>query len=134
MKILFSKPASLFASLFIGVLLLCGTISAHHGSRVSYDLSKTVTVTGLITQYVWANPHVYFLLDVKDEQGNIVSWGGETYAPVIMARNGWTRASLKPGDKVTMTVYPSKVGAPRGFLEKIVFPDGKVTDLGNPTE
>ena len=130
MKISRSKPLRLFA----GVLLLCGALLAHHGSRVSYDLEKKVTVTGLITQYVWANPHVYWLMDVKDEQGNVVSWGGETYAPVIMARNGWSRSSLKPGDKVTMTVYPSKAGAPRGFLEKMVFPDGKVTDLGNPTE
>jgi Family of unknown function (DUF6152) len=130
MKIRFSKLGSLSA----GVLLVCGTLWAHHGSRISYDLNKTVTVTGNITQYAWANPHVYFTLDVKDEQGNVVNWGAETYAPVIMARSGWTRTSLKPGDKVTMTVYPSKVGAPRGFLEKIVFPDGVVTDLGNPTE
>jgi hypothetical protein len=129
-KILFSKLSRLSA----GALLLCVTAFGHHGSRISYDLNKTVTVTGNITQYAWANPHVYFTLDVKDEQGNIVNWGAETYAPVIMARSGWTRSSLKPGDKVTVTVYPSKVGAPRGFLEKIVFPDGTVTDLGNPTE
>ena len=130
MRFPFSKPGRFTA----GVLLFCGTIFAHHGSRISYDLNKTVTVTGNITQYAWANPHVYFTLDVKDEQGNVVSWGAETYAPVIMARSGWSRSSLKAGDKVTVTVYPSKVGAPRGFLEKIVFPDGTVTDLGNPTE
>jgi len=107
---------------------------AHHGSRISYDLSKTVTVTGTITRYVWANPHVYFLLDVKDDSGNVVSWGAETYAPVAMAPRGWSSTCLKAGDKVTVTVFPSKVGAPRGFLEKLVFPDGKVTSLGNPTE
>jgi Family of unknown function (DUF6152) len=129
-KFLFSKLGRLTA----GVLLFCGALFAHHGSRISYDLNKTVTVTGNITQYAWANPHVYFTMDVKDDQGNVVSWGAETYAPVIMARSGWSRSSLKLGDKVTVTVYPSKAGAPRGFLEKIVFPDGTVTDLGNPTE
>lgn len=127
-------------TLLTSVALLAGIIGfsapalAHHGSRISYDLSKTVTVTGTITKYVWANPHVYFLLDVKDDSGKVVNWGAETYAPVVMARSGWTSSGLKPGDKVTITVYPSKAGAPRGFLEKIVFPDGKVTDLGNPTE
>jgi len=120
--------------LFALVFVTTRALSAHHGSRISYDLSRKVTVTGDITKYVWANPHVYFLLDVKDDSGDVVSWGAETYAPVIMARSGWTATSLKAGDKVTITVFPSKVNAPRGFLEKMVFPDGKVTDLGNPTE
>jgi hypothetical protein len=127
-------------SLLTALALLAGLagfslpVLAHHGSRISYDLSKTVTVTGTITRYVWANPHVYFLLDVKDDAGSIVSWGAETYAPVAMAPRGWNSSCLKPGDKVTVTVFPSKAGSPRGFLEKLVFPDGKVTDLGNPTE
>jgi hypothetical protein len=121
-------------ALLAGIGGLSTPVFAHHGSRISYDLSKTVTVTGTITRYVWANPHVYFMLDVKDDGGDVVNWGAETYAPVVMARSGWTSTGLKAGDKVTITVYPSKVGAPRGFLEKIVFPDGKVTDLGNPTE
>ena len=119
----------------IGALaMICSPVRAHHGSAVSYDLSKKATVTGKIVQYIWANPHVYFIFDVTDAHGTVVSWSAETYAPVKMAKNGWTSTSLKPGDKVTVTVFRSRLSASRGFLEKVVFPDGKVTDLGNPTE
>ena len=86
-------------TLIAGLVGFSAPVLAHHGSRISYDLSKTVTVTGTITKYVWANPHVYFMLDVKDDSGNIVNWGAETYAPVVMARSGWTSTGLKPGDK-----------------------------------
>jgi hypothetical protein len=117
-----------------GLATICTPIRAHHGSRVSYDVSQKVTVTGTVAQYIWANPHVSFIFDVKEKNGTVVSWSAETYAPVKMARNGWTSTSLKPGDKVTVTVFRSRLSATRGFLEKVIFPDGKVTDLGDPTE
>ena len=53
----------------------------------------------------------------------------ETYSPFVMLEQGWDKHSFKAGDEVTVTVWPSKVGSPRGFLAKIVSPDGKVTDL-----
>ena len=119
----------------VSLLVTAPPLLAHHGSRISYDLKKQVTVTGTVAGYYWINPHVYFLLDVKDDKGKVVQWGAETYAPVIMARDwAWTRNSMKPGDKVTVTIFPSKEGAPRGFIEKVVLPDGKITDFGNPTE
>ena len=59
----------------------------------------------------------------------VKNWGAETYSPVVMIRNGWGRRTLKFGDKVTVTVWPSKVGTPLGFLAKITLPDGHVTDL-----
>ena len=117
-----------------GVALVCTPIPAHHGSRVSYDVSQKVTVTGTVAQYIWANPHVSVIFDVKDAKGNVVGWNAETYAPVKMARSGWTSTSLKPGDKVTITVFRSRLSASRGFIEKVIFPNGKVTDLGDPTE
>ena len=118
----------------IACAMTCAPMRAHHGSRVSYDVSKKVTLTGTIAQYIWGNPHVSLIFDVKDKNGTVVSWSAETYAPVKMARSGWTSTSLKPGDKVTVTVFPSRLSATRGFLEKVIFPDGKVTDLGDPTE
>ena len=117
-----------------GLLIFSVSIFAHHGSRISYDLKKRVTVSGAVTQYVWGNPHVYILFDVKDDKGNIAHWGTETYSPIIMATHGWSRKTFKPGDQITVTHFPSKEGSPRGFLEKIVYPDGTVMNLGNPTE
>jgi hypothetical protein len=121
-------------ALVAGLAMICTPVRAHHGSAISYDLRKKVTVTGTVAQYIWANPHVYFIFDVTDEHGTAVSWSAETYAPVKMARTGWTSTSLKPGDKVTVTIFRSRLSATRGILERLIFPNGKVTDLGNPTE
>ena len=110
-------------------LFVAGQAFAHHGSRVSYDLTKTVTLKGVVKEFVYVNPHVYITFEVKDERGLVTEWAAETDPPIMMgARYSWSRKYLKPGDEVTITVWPSKVGAPRGFLAKLVTSDGRVTD------
>jgi hypothetical protein len=112
--------------LFTAVLMVGSPVLAHHGSGVSYILNKGVTMEGTVTEFRWQNPHVYIMYDVKDAQGNVVTWGAETHSPIVCEdEDGWTKSTLKPGDKITITVYPSKISTPRGLLAKIVF-NGKV--------
>jgi hypothetical protein len=85
-----------------------------------------------VTEYQYQNPHIYILYDVKDETGNVEHWGVETNSPIVQARWGWDKHTLKPGDEIAVTVFPSKVGASRGYLAKLVTPDGKVTTLDRP--
>lgn len=109
-----------------GLLTISSPAFAHHGSAVSYDTAKMVTMEGTVTEFQWRNPHVYILYDVKDAQGNIVTWGAETHSPVVCEdQDGWTKSTLKPGDKITISVFPSKIDTPRGLLAKIVL-NGKV--------
>jgi len=118
--------------LSVGLLVAGASVAlAHHGSRISYDMNKMVTVKGVITEYDWTNPHVYFLFDVKDDSGKVVNWAAETDPPSTMTRYGWNKNYLKVGDQVEVTVWPSKVGAPRGFMAKLVKADGTVTDHTN---
>jgi hypothetical protein len=85
-----------------------------------------VTMEGTVTEFQWRNPHVYILYDVKDDKGNVVNWGAETHSPVVCENDdGWTKNTLKPGDRVTISVFPSNVGSSRGLLAKIVL-NGKV--------
>ena len=114
-----------------GFIAWSAPMFAHHGSRISYDLTQMVTLTGTVTEFQWQNPHVYIKFDVKDKGGKVTNWGAETYSPVVMTRDGWGRKTLKTGDKVTVTLWPSKIGTPMGFLAKLVHPDGHVTDLSN---
>lgn len=107
--------------------------SAHHGSAISYDLSKQVTLTGVVTEWVWKNPHCFVMFDVTDGQGMPANWGAETHPTTFLVRNEvggvpvpLSATSLKPGDKVTITLFPSHVGAPRGLLAKLVDAEGKV--------
>jgi Family of unknown function (DUF6152) len=110
----------------IGLLLVCGSAFAHHGSSASYDLSKVVTVTGTVTQFVWSNPHAQLYFDVKDASGTVVHWGGEMTSPFILDGLGWTPHIVKPGDQITVNLCPSKFGTPVGLLGKVVLPGGKI--------
>jgi Family of unknown function (DUF6152) len=115
--------------LIVSLLAFCAPAFAHHGN-VAYDEVHLITVSGTVTEIVWANPHVQIFLDVKDDKGKVVNWGIESQSPGILHRNGWSRTSLKPGDQVTITLAPSKNGAPVGFsggnAGKVVFADGRV--------
>jgi len=119
------------------ILLMIPVVThAHHGSIVSYDMKKMVTMEGTVTEFQWRNPHVYILYDVKDAQGNVVTWGAETHSPIVCEnQDGWTKSTLKPGDKITIAVYPSKINTPRGLLAKIVF-NGKaiIDDTGRGSQ
>jgi uncharacterized protein DUF6152 len=112
-------------ALLVGLMTVCESGFAHHGTNVSYDMKKHLTMTGTVTEFVWSNPHCQLYFDVKDDKGNVVRWGGEMNSPGVLARAGWSRHELKPGDQITITLSPSKAGTHLGVVSKIVLPDGR---------
>ena len=87
------------------ILALLLALLAHHGSRVSYDLTRTVTLTGIVKEVSYTNPHVYFTFDVKDAQGKVTEWGAETDPPIMLERRyNWSKKYVKVGDRVAATV------------------------------
>lgn len=115
-------------TLFAVALCLLATgrpIFAHHGTGLYYG-KDPVTLKGTITEFQFANPHVQIYFDVKDDKGALVHWACETLSPGKLARNGWNRGILKPGDMITITLYPSRSGAPVGNLVKLVLGNGTV--------
>src|ERR1700740_2638637 len=116
----------MWPALIAASVVICCPLLAHHGTNASYDLTKQVTLAATVTEFVWSNPHCQIYFDVKDEQGNLVHWAGETNSPGVLARDGWNRKIIKPGDQITITVSPSKANTPVGVVRKIVLSDGKV--------
>ncbi len=110
--------------LMTSFLMVQGTLFAHHGNA-AYDDKAPATIKGTVTEFLWVNPHVQIYVDVKNEQGEIVHWACETFSPSKAYRSGWTKDVLKPGDQVTVTVYPAKSHAPVGFVRKVVLANGK---------
>jgi Family of unknown function (DUF6152) len=108
----------------VGLLMVSGLIFAHHGSAM-YDMTKPVSVKGTVTDFEFTNPHSGIHLDVKDGQGNVEKWFIETDSPNNLARSGWNRNSLKPGDQVTIVGNPAKDGSKVLRLQKVVFSDGQ---------
>jgi hypothetical protein len=105
--------AVIISSLLVGLLAVSVPMLAHHGAA-SFDETKTVTVTGTVTEYIWANPHVYVKLDAKDDSGKTEHWVVEAQNPVSMNAIGWRKDTFKPGDVVSVDVNQAKNGSPVG--------------------
>ena len=126
------KAKFILPLLFIAALLMVGVpLSAHHGTGVSYDASKPVTLKGVVTEFRYANPHPQLFFDVTDEKGTVVHWSGEFYPnPAQLVQAGWGRkrseAALTPGTQVTVTVAPARAGGPVGALLKLQNDKGEV--------
>ena len=112
-------------------LALATAAFAHHGTNASYDMDHLITMKGTVTEFLWINPHCQLYFDVKDDKGNVVHWGGETNSPGVLLRSSWSKKILKPGDEITITVHPSRAGAPVGVIQRIVLPDGKILERGS---
>jgi hypothetical protein len=91
--------------------------AAHHGTG-TYDSSKSVTLSGTVTEFAFTNPHAALYFDVKDGTGKVVSWAIEMNSPGVLRRAGWTKNTFKPGDQVTITVRPARAGTPVGLINR----------------
>ena len=107
------------SSLILGLAAVPMALLAHHGSAI-YDQTKAVTVQGVVTDWLWANPHCLLDFDVKDDKGNTVHWTAEVSNPPDMMNRGWSKRMFKPGDAVTITMVVAKNGEPVGRIARIV--------------
>lgn len=100
-----------------------GHVAAHHSPAMLYDLSREITVVGVVTEYQLGNPHMRIYLDV-DKDGKTEKWLAEGGSRTQLMRVGWTGNELKPGDKVTVRGHPSRAGTPLIHMEYLTLPDG----------
>ncbi len=109
-------------------------VLAHHGIVVTYDTERQVTLTGTVTEWKFANPHVQFSIDVTDADGNVVNWAVEGSSVYYWSRSGWNRSSLRPGMEVRVTVFPARGGRPAGVVSKIVLSNGRELTMETENE
>lgn len=107
----------------VALLLTVGIASAHH-STAMFDMQHTVKVSGTVTQFDWTNPHTFIWMDVMNN-GATEHWSVEGMSPNYLSRNGWSRHTLKAGDKIDMQVHLLKDGRKGGFCATVTLPDGK---------
>ncbi len=115
--------------LMVLALATCGAalsvpVQAHHAVGSVYE-SKDITVKGVVTNLEWVNPHSILAVDVKNASGGVEQWYAEILPPAEMARAGWTKNSIKPGDEVTLTGRPGKNSQKILWLQYLVTADGR---------
>ena len=103
--------------LAFALLVMCTPALAHHGTG-TYDNTKSVTLSGVVTEFAFTNPHAALYFDAKDNTGKIVNWAIEMNSPGVLRRAGWTKTTFKAGDQITITVRPAKAGTPVGLINR----------------
>ncbi|HXQ25041.1 MAG TPA: DUF6152 family protein [Candidatus Acidoferrales bacterium] len=96
------------------LILVSGPAFAHHGTS-RYDLTKTITLDGVVTGFEWGNPHCLVHLDVTGDNGEVQHWTIELASPFTMSHEGWNKDTLRTGDKITVETHPASNGIPLGI-------------------
>jgi hypothetical protein len=107
------------------IAVLSVPVLAHHGRGATYDMKNRVTLKGTVSKVEWRNPHVLIYMDVKDDEGNVVTWGFENSGVSTLAQEGYNRNTLHVGQDITAIVNPAANGAPTAIVVKIILADGK---------
>jgi hypothetical protein len=118
MEVSMRRKLAIFAA-GVAMLLAAVPMVAHHSFAAEFDANKPFKFSGTVTKIEWMNPHAYFYIDVSEEGGKVVNWAMEMGSPNGLMRQGWTRNSMKVGDKVTVEGSKAKDGSNVGNARSV---------------
>ena len=109
------------------ITLIAGApVVAHHSFAAEFDGTKAIRVTGTLAKVEWTNPHIYFYVDVKDDNGVLVHWACEAGAPGALSRRGFKKGDLRLGDTLIVDGYLAKDGSHLMDARRVTLPDGRI--------
>jgi len=109
----------------VAMLLMGTALVAHHAESAQFDNTKPVNLKGVVKKGEWMNPHIWFYVDVTDENGKVTTWGFSGGPPGMLARRGFTKDTLKAGDLVTVQGSRAKDGSNNASGGRLTFADGR---------
>ena len=126
--------APMLGAVLVTMLAAGSGVLAHH-SFAPFDMGAEKTISGTVKQFDWTNPHTWIWVNVPDGHGGVEAWAIEGMSPNFLGRRGWTKSSLKAGDKVSVVIRPLRDGSKGGMFVRATLADGKVLlPTGEPTE
>jgi hypothetical protein len=124
------KLAARRTMILAGLIAGATSVALAHHAYSAFDMSAEKAVTGTIKKVDWTNPHTWIWIDVANAQGVVETWGIEGMSPNYLARRGWSRNTLKQGDKISISFHPMKNGDKGGSFLNAKRPDGTPIVMG----
>src|SRR6202790_122021 len=118
----------------LGMALFDAPLARSHHSNVAFEVTKVVTITGVVKAFEWRNPHTWVILTIDDGKGGKVDWSVEGRAPGVLLRAGWTKNSLQPGETITVDMSPAKDGSKTGLVARVTKADGTILANAGPAQ
>lgn len=94
-------------------------VSAHHALSAQYNTARPITVKGTVKKVAWMNPHAHLYVYTKDGVSVVMNWDLEMASPNLLFLNGWKIDSFRPGDRVSVEIYPARDGSDRGYATRV---------------
>ena len=111
--------------LLLAALTSVPLLQAHHSFAAEFDDKKPVKMTGVVTKVEWQNPHIWFYVDVKGDDGKVTNWGFSGGAPGQLMRRGIAKKVIQEGMTITVEGFRSKDGSNNANGARVTFPDGR---------
>jgi Family of unknown function (DUF6152) len=118
----------------LGPVFFDATPGLAHHSNVAFEVTKVITITGVVKNFEWRNPHTWVILTVDDGKGGKVDWAVEGRAPGVLLRAGWTKNSLQAGETITVDMSPAKDGSKTGLVARVTKTDGTILPNAGPAQ
>ena len=114
------------SAIFVGLLLPLKAGIAHHSYAAEFDSNNPQTVAGVVREVWFKNPHVRYYVAVSDDQGNEIVWDARGLSPVKLVRQGWTKKTIKVGDRITLHGHVGHSNKTIMSIITITLADGRV--------
>src|SRR5881275_2819928 len=118
-------------SLWVALLVAVALVAEAHHASVMFDSTKEITLEGTVKEFQYTNPHSWLLVDVKNNDGSVTTWGFEAEGPSTLTRAGIRKSDFMPGTELTITGHPMRDGRPAASWIKATRGDGKDFDPRN---
>ena len=119
-----NRASALLAACACAASLTGSPAQAHHSAAL-FDREQPRTLTGTVREFQWTNPHCYIQLLVRSDKGADQEWSLEMGAPLHLYSNGWRPGTVRPGDKIVVTIFPLRGGGLGGEVQSATTIDGK---------